>query len=470
ANFLLAQTDDTTTNTEITIEITVADSGNRKDFQAISSMPLESIMFYFDDLNDSANSIQISGTPLTTDLMNWTLNLSDGYLINTADYNFYAIGFYEGVSYPSINYILIQADNEDITPEITVQVENNQTILQGAKYFYAYINTGHSLNNLTFYFDDLNTSIIDDYNFGIGSEVSADLSSWSTIIDTINMPNGEYKFYAKGLYENISYNSQNHIYVTIENNAGDTTTNNTDDSTDTTVSSTDDTNISTTTENELRIEFTTIPSSPIYGDNTISAVTNIEPDSVEFKVTGPQDSTFPGVMDSLTSYHFIWDTVSFPDGYYYVETIAKKGTLEAYAYFNINVENTYDDNITSDDNTTDDTTTSDNITDSLIISFIERFESPFSGDQQISISSNQEIFSCVFKIYGPKYAEFPAIKDSPNNCHIILHTKDFPDGYYTIKAVAGNNIGTAEIRLDAEIKNQIAIEPDQPPITEPAPT
>jgi hypothetical protein len=114
----------------------------------------------------------------------------------------------------------------------------------------------------------------------------------------------------------------------------------------------------------------------------------------------------------------------------------------------------------------DDTT----ITDPLTLTFAERFEPPFSGDQRISIISNQEVFSCVFKIYGPKYAEFSAIKDSPTNYYIILHTKDFPDGYYTIKAVAGNNIGTAEIRLDVKIENQIAPEPDQPPATEPVPT
>ena len=315
ANFLLAQTyPDSSSESIPPVEITVADSGNRKDFQATSNMPLESIMFHFDNLSDSTNFIQIPGTPLTTDLTNWSLNLNDGYLVSNADYNFYATGFCEGTSYPSINNILIPINDENTIPEITVQIENNQTILQSTEYFYAYTNC--SLSNLTFYFDDLSTTAINDHSFGSG--VSADLSSWSTTIDTSNMPDGKYKFYSRGLYENITYYSQNYIYVTIENNIIDNTIDRTNGSTDTTVSNTNDSNISTTTENELQIEFPNIPYSPIHKDNTISAVTNIEPDSVEFRITGPQNSNFIGVRNSLTDYHFIWNTVSFPDGYYYV--------------------------------------------------------------------------------------------------------------------------------------------------------
>ena len=212
------ETTEETTATDPNIEITVSESGNRKDFQATSNMPLESIMFHFDNLSNSTNSIQMPGMPLTSDSMNWTLNLADGYLINDVDYNFYAIGSYGGNLYTSINDILISAnsDSEIITPD------------------------------------------------------------------------------------------------------------------------------------------------------------------------------------------------------------------------------------TTDDNTT---------AEPLILTFIERFESPLYGNQKISISTNQEIFNCVFKIYGPRYAEFPAIKDSPTEHHFILHTENFPNGDYTIKAVAKNNIEMADIRLDIRIEN-----------------
>ena len=199
------------------------------------------------------------------------------------------------------------------------------------------------------------------------------------------------------------------------------------------------------------IDYTTINDATIANDTTTPDISTVD------NTTIANDTTLPDDTNTADNTIYTDDTIT-SDNTAIDDTIIADDTTYT------------DDKTISDTNTVDDTTISDNITDSLIISFIERFESPFSGDQQISISSNQEIFSCVFKIYGPKYAEFPAIKDSPNNCHIILHTKDFPDGYYTIKAVAGNNIGTAEIRLDAEIKNQIAIEPDQPPITKPAPT
>lgn len=231
ADFLLAETGSGDISS---IEITVSESGNRKDFQAVSNMPLESVIFHFDNLNNSTSPLQFPGILTdTTALTNWSLNLTDGYLENNADYNFYAIGFYEGTSYRSINDILIPANSDN----------------------------------------------------------------------------------------------------------------------------------------------TTIPD-------------------------------------------------------------------------------------TSNDGT---------ITEPLILTFIERFESPLFGDQKISIFANQEIFNCIFKIYGPRYAEFTAIKDSLTKYNIVLPTKDFPNGDYTIKAVAKNDFEMVDVRLDIKIENLIAPEPDQPPATESLP-
>jgi len=55
-NFLLAETDSDSGGMS-SVEITVSESGNRKDFQAISNMPLESVMFHFDNLSDSTDFI-----------------------------------------------------------------------------------------------------------------------------------------------------------------------------------------------------------------------------------------------------------------------------------------------------------------------------------------------------------------------------------------------------------------------------
>ena len=92
-------------------------------------------------------------------------------------------------------------------------------------------------------------------------------------------------------------------------------------------------------------------------------------------------------------------------------------------------------------------------TSSLMITFIENFQPPISGDQKISISADQEINDCIFKIEGPKFAELSGIKDSSTECHILLRTINFPNGYYTIRAIAKNSASMAEIKLDTRIEN-----------------
>ncbi len=234
-------------------------------------------------------------------------------------------------------------------------------------------------------------------------------------------------------------------------------------SSNTTTSDTSTVDNTTIADDTNTVDYTTYYDDTITSDNT-----TIDDATIANDMTYP-DNTAVDDTNTADNATYTGDTITSDTSTIDNTTIADETNTVDYTTY-------YDDTITLDDNTIydttlpDDTTTSDNTADPLMISFVETMQSPLSGDQQISISSNQEIFSCIFKVYGPKYAEFPAIKNDPANYHIILHTKDFPDGYYTIKAVAGNNIGTAEIRLDAEIKNQIAIEPDQPPITEPAPT
>jgi len=347
ANFLLAQTD-TSRDTTMDIEISITENGDRKNFSAASNVPLENVIFHFDS-NDSGIYLQFpyisSDTTATTTLTNWSLSLNDGDLMSSVDYNFYAMGSYEGTRYKSANNILIPADT------------------------------------------------IDDSNI--------------------------------------------------------------------------------TLDSDLQIQFDSIPPASIYGENTISATTNIEPDSVEFKVMGPEDLIITGTQNSPTNYYFVWDTTNFPNGNYDVKTIAQKGTSRTYATFNVEVNNpdtasanTYDSTINDTADTIDDYI-NDTATDPLILTFTERFESPLFGDRQISISSTQEIHSCIFKIYGPIYAEFPMIKDDLAKHHLMLQTKDFPNGDYTIKVVAKNSVETAEVRLDIKIENQIAPEPDQPLTTEP---
>lgn len=447
-------------------------------------------------------------------------------------------------TYAIFNVNVDNSSSSSTPPGITVRTEDNQTILQGTKYFYADISTEHSLNDLIFY--------LGDYSFHGG--VSPDLSSWSAILDTSVLSDGEYNFYAEGLYDGTLYNSQNDISVIIDNNMEDTGT-------------------TTPADTDLIIEFIDLSSSPLSGDQTIYTQTS-GTSSVTFKVipgvNGTAYTEYPGTLasGSIDKYSFTWPTTSFIDGTYRIRAIAYNNEnvnityIDTYTdYLQVQNKTTSDGDSSSDNttnqiveitvsesgnrkdfkaisnvplesamfhfddlsdsassvrfpgvltNTTDwtlnladsdlvsnidynfyvsgyfegtlhssvndiliaaqdiEVTTDDNtLQEPLILTFIERFETPLSGDQRISISSNQEIYGCIFKIYGSRYEQFPAIKDSSTKYHFILHTKDFLNGNYTIKAVAKNDIEMVDVRLDIKIENLIAPKPDQPITTEP---
>ncbi|MEA1937269.1 MAG: Ig-like domain-containing protein [Patescibacteria group bacterium] len=448
ANFLLAQTGSED------IEITVSENGNRKDFQAVSNMPLENIMFYFDNLNDSTSSLQLSGIPTnTTNLTSWSLNLADNSLINNVDYNFYATGYYEGTSYRSINDILIpiNSDNE-ITPEITIRTEDNQTVLQGTEHFYADISTGHSLNDLIFH--------LGDHSFHGG--VSPDLSNWSATQDTSILPDGEYNFYAEGLYNDILYVSQNNIFITIDNynNTLDNSSESTNSDSNSSNSITTNSSIEiTVSENGNRKDFQAVSNIPL--ENIMFYFDNLNDSTSSLQLSG-----IPTNTTNLTSWSLNLADNSLINNVDY--NFYATGSYEETSYRSINDILIPAQNIepTIEDNT---------LREPLVLTFVERFESPLSGDQQISISSNQEINSCVLSTFGSRLERFLMIKDSPTKYHIILHTKNFPNGNYTIKATAKNDIEMVDVRLDIKIENLITtiaqptIEPstiESQPITE----
>lgn len=107
-------------------EVRVSYGENRKDFYAVSDMPIESVMFHFDNLKNSERDTQLAG--VSSDSVNWSLNVDDGYLEGDAAYNFYATGFSEEKSYISVNnvYIPENGDNGESKKgkiEESVQVE-----------------------------------------------------------------------------------------------------------------------------------------------------------------------------------------------------------------------------------------------------------------------------------------------------------------------------------------------------------
>ena len=198
----------------------------------------------------------------------------------------------------------------------------------------------------------------------------------------------------------------------------------------------------TTTTDPLTIKFIDFPPSPLSGDQIIHTEVNQNVTSVIFKVLA--NGTAVGIYAGNTTstdpyhYHFAWPTANSNDGSYMIKAIASNGTETVYDFRYIEISN--------------DSTISDPQTP-LAIKFIDSLQSPIKGDQKISISANSEIFGCIFKIEGPRSTELQGIKDSSTQCHILLRTINFPNGYYTIRAIAKNNTSIAEIKLSTKIEN-----------------
>lgn len=198
----------------------------------------------------------------------------------------------------------------------------------------------------------------------------------------------------------------------------------------------------------LNAEFVNVPSMPLAGDKKIQIKTNLEPASVKFEVKGVKYMSFPAIKIDANNYYFLWKTNEFPNGDYLIYAFVEKGTEKIDRYAKTSISNST-------------TTTTTIPTIPMAVTFIEKFIPPLSGDQKISISADQEIYSCVFKIEGPKFAEITGVKDSSTQCHILLRTSNFPNGDYVIRAIAGKDSLFGENKLSTRIENQIssAIEP-----------
>lgn len=538
ANFLLAETPLTFNIAVSTENNATDISGNANFYATSSSsdstVVLSNLGFYFFPVV-SGDGSYYGFTGTSTNGVNWSANIDTSYW-PSGSYDFYAKGYYgttdtyDNTPYIS-NRIIINVNNETAATdvEITARTENDQTVLQDNVYLYAYTNV--SLNNLIFYLDNLNTTAVDDYSFSGG--VSPDLTSWSTTINTGSLPNGQYEFYAKGFYNNNYYDSANNINITIDNATVATAVllsisfyedysastisgtktvyaipSNTVDKVDfkvisstgasTVYAGTKDTvlnkyyfswntatfangtytlkataykgtetadiqktvavyNAAATTA--LNVEFVNLPPAPFAKDVKIQIKTNLEPTSVKFEVKGPKYMSFSATKIDANNYYFLWKTAEFPDGEYLVYAFIEKGTEKIDRYTKTSVNNS---------------TATTTPTVPITVTFVEKFTPPLSGDQKISISTDQEIYSCVFKIEGPKFAELTGAKDSSTQCHILLRTSDFPNGDYVIRAIAGKDSLLGENKLSARIENQISsIEPtpiEPVSATEPAPT
>jgi len=206
----------------------------------------------------------------------------------------------------------------------------------------------------------------------------------------------------------------------------------------------------------LGAEFVNVLSMPLVGDNKIQIKTNLEPTSVKFEVKGIKYAAFSATKIDANNYYFLWKTAEFPNGDYLVYAFIEKGMDKIDRYIKTGTNNPS-------------TNPAEPQIAPLTVTFVEKFTPPISGDQKISISANREIYSCTFKIEGPRFAEITGIKDNSTQCHILLRTSDFPNGDYVIRAIASRDSALAENKLSTRIENWInPAEPAPMPI-EPVP-
>lgn len=210
---------------------------------------------------------------------------------------------------------------------------------------------------------------------------------------------------------------------------------------------------------QLDVFFQNITPDALKGDVKISIKTSIEPDIVNFKLQRESGSdAFPAAVKiDATNFYFLWSTAQYYDGNYTIYATAKKGSYEKTASVSAYVSN-YSTAPTTTATATPATTQT---TSSLIITFTDAFQPPLSGDKTISISSNQKMDSCKFKVEGSKYAEFQGT-NSGMQCSFVLPTSTFPDGQYLIRAVASSGANTNEIILYTSFSNQAPNQTTQP--------
>jgi len=208
----------------------------------------------------------------------------------------------------------------------------------------------------------------------------------------------------------------------------------------------------------LEIYFQNIMPESIKGDVKIAIKTNIEPDIVNFKLQRELGSaTFPAATKiDANNFYFLWKTSEYYDGNYTIYATAKKGTDEKTVFVSAVVSNYATAPLAAEQ-----------AADPFTITFTESLQSPFSKDKNISISANQKMDTCKFKVEGTKYAEFSGTNYG-SQCSFILHTLDFPDGKYLIRATAISGTSTKEIVLNTEFSNQ-AIPAQQQPLDQNTP-
>jgi len=195
----------------------------------------------------------------------------------------------------------------------------------------------------------------------------------------------------------------------------------------------------------LEITFIEALQPPVSGDVKISISANKELVSANFYIEGNGiNKEYAGTPNNSTEYYFIWKTKELDNGYY--EVTANVLDLE-----NNKASKSFSVQVTNEDIEYEDMVS----TEEMEITFVERLESPFQGDQKITVALSRPADTVYFKIEGAESKEYASIKNDDHHYYFIFPTEQFPDGYYELTAVVIQDSEEFYKSDKIEIKNEI---------------
>ncbi|MBU4375131.1 hypothetical protein KKH38_01350, partial [Patescibacteria group bacterium] len=208
---------------------------------------------------------------------------------------------------------------------------------------------------------------------------------------------------------------------------------------------------STDTNYILIMEFVSAPAS--VSGNAYFSVRTGEEAKVAFYVfkDGVQLSKYPAIYQGDKVYSFNWNTVAFKNGQYNIKAYAvKTGYIDMSRQVYVAV-----DNVLSSDEpvSVDEYNNGGSMAEPLIVTIVERLESPIAGDLRVTADVNQLVDKVDFMISGPQSKVFAGIKESENHYYFVWPTANFPDGFYELAIFAYQGANKADMRDSIEIKN-----------------
>lgn len=465
----------TPTTPYITVEVTDTVSGatisGTKTVKAYSDVALSSLMVkFYNTTTQTYSSHYLTASKTDGTYKTWSATLDTTKLSNE-NYEIKAKGYYNSDYYYSNNFINVNISNSVATPTPTlvatpsptpattpyITVESGEIVpgsnVSGTKTIKAYSDI--ALSSLMFKFYNTSTKTYSSY-YVTASKLDETYKNWFASFDTTKLSDGNYDIKAKGYYNNNYYYSNNAININISNSAATATPKPTYTPTP---APTVTKNFTITAKIEGAASGSTIDGTKNVYATSVGSDDLTLLDSLTFYFNATYSNTVYGVASGTSSDKKNWSasfaTANLPNGNY--DFFAKGwygGNYYKSDIVNINIKN-ISETVASP--------TPKPTIEPVYIKFTDDSYTTVKGDKQISVVLNQEVDSLKFVISGAKYAEPAVLKDSPTSYRFVWKTNEFPNGYYTIKAVAKRSASEVFASIGMNVYNSVYDDIDTKP-------